>query len=308
MKDTSKTTVHYGRNASIVFFGNERLVSGLKQANTPVLDGLIKNGYKIAAIVSHQSPSRSRNNRPLEVEIIAKKFNIPLLLPEDPVQIIDSLKELNADTAVVCAYGKLIPQEIIDLFPLGVINIHPSLLPKYRGPTPIESAILDGEKETGVSLIRLTEKMDAGPIFDQLKIDLSGDETKFDIYEKLSGLGAKILLENLPAILDGSLKPKPQDDKNATYSKMLNKNDSLLNPKNTTATQAERIIRAYLGFPKTKTNLSGRDVIITKAHIETEPKSPLDIVFKDNGILHVDELIAPSGRLISGQEFLNGLH
>src|SRR5581483_9225315 len=129
------------------------------------------------------------------------------------------------EAAVLVAFGRIIPQPIIDLFPKGIINIHPSLLPKLRGPTPIETAILDGLTETGVSLMRLEAKMDAGPLYSQQKISLNGDETKLELATKLNKVGAELLINSLPAILDGSLIPKPQNNSKATYTKLITKDD-----------------------------------------------------------------------------------
>jgi methionyl-tRNA formyltransferase len=155
MTNTSKT---------ILFFGNERLVSGLSSTDAPILSGLIEQGYNVAAVISHHSESRSRKNRPLEVAAIAEAHGIPVLTPDRPADIYDELAFFHADAAVLSAYGRIVPQKIIDLFPLGIINIHPSLLPKYRGPTPIESAVVNGDKETGVSIMSLSAEMDAGPV------------------------------------------------------------------------------------------------------------------------------------------------
>jgi len=129
----------------VVFFGNERLVSGLQQTDAPILRGLIERGYDVVAIVSHHSETRSRKERELEVATIARDHGIPLLLPSKPAEILEQLITFNADIAVLAAYGRIIGQKVIDIFPLGIINIHPSLLPRYRGPTPIETALLNGD-------------------------------------------------------------------------------------------------------------------------------------------------------------------
>ena len=138
----------------VVFFGNERLVSGLKHSDTPVLKGLIAHEYDIVAIVASHTNATSRNARVLEVSEIAREHNIPLLLPNKPGDIEQELRDLNADFAILSAYGRIIPQRVIDVFgDIGIINIHPSLLPKYRGSTPIESAILSGDDIAGVSIM-----------------------------------------------------------------------------------------------------------------------------------------------------------
>lgn len=290
---------------TLLFFGNERLVSGLKTTNAPVLRALIENGYTIAAIVSHHTEGQSRSNRPLEVAEVAKEHGIPVLLPNKPAEIIDTLAGFNADAAVLVAYGRIIPQRIIDLFPKGIINIHPSLLPKYRGPTPIESAIANGDSETGVSIMQLTAGMDEGPVFAQARVPLNGTETKFDLYESLALASTKLLIDILPSVLDSSLLPTAQDSGQATYCQLLTKADSRLDPTTQTATQAERLVRAHLGFPKSKLHFGDYDIIVTKAHVTQQQLTPLDVPFQKE-YLAIDELIAPSGRVMSAEAFLRG--
>lgn len=290
---------------TLLFFGNERLVSGLKKTNAPVLRALIENSYTIAAVISHHTDGASRTNRPLEVAKIAEEHNIPVFLPNKPGEIINTLADFNAEAAILVAYGRIIPQRIIDLFPKGIINIHPSILPKYRGPTPIESAIANGDTETGVSLMQLTAGMDEGPVYAQARIPLTGVETKFDLYDTLAAKSTQLLIDSLPSILDGSLSPVTQDDSQATYCQLLTKEKGRLDPATQTAVQAERLVRAYLGFPKTKLRVGDYDIIVTKAHVSEQPASALDVPFKQ-GCLSVDELVAPSGRVVSAEAFLRG--
>lgn len=297
MANTSKT---------LLFFGNERLVSGLAKTNAPILRGLIDRGYVIKAVVSHHSDGQSRSNRSLEVADIAAAHNIPVLLPNRPTDIADQLASHNADAAILVAYGRIIPQSIIDLFPLGIINVHPSLLPKYRGPTPIESAIINGDQETGISIMQLSSDMDAGPIYGQATIPLAGTETKFDLYERVAAKSSELLFSLLPHILDGSLTPTAQDATSASYCQLLSKADGVLDLSTLTAVDADRRVRAYLGFPKTKLNLLGQDCIITKSHVEQQQKTPLDVLCRDGAFLSIDELIAPSGRRMNAASFLNG--
>lgn len=290
----------------VVFFGNERLTSGLPQTTTPILCGLIERGYDVVAIVSHYSDTRSRSNRPLEVAKVADEYSIPLLLPNRPADINDELVALGADIAVLVAYGRIIPQSIIDIFPKGIVNVHPSLLPKYRGPTPIEAPILEGDTKTGVSIMQLSSGMDSGPVYAQTTVPLAGTETKFELYDMLVTASTSLFFETFPKILDGSLQATSQDDTQATYCQLLQKEDGFLDPTQVTAKNAERKVRAYLGFPKTKLVISGQQVIVTKAHVTDQQKTPLDIQFRDGAYLSIDELIAPSGKMMSADAFLNG--
>lgn len=301
MKSMSKKTMCYGRSASIVFFGTDDF------SLIPLRD-MIGAGFNIVAVVTKPDTKSGRGQKIGQpaVKRLAIKKRIPVLQPKDLSEIADLLSNMGQAAGVVVSYGKIIPIEIINIFELGMINVHPSILPHYRGPSPIESAILNGDKHTGVTIMKLTAKMDAGPIYAQEEIKLSGKETKPELRDTLSKVGSDLLIRLLPQIMDGHIKPSPQDDTKASYSKLLTKIDGNINPKTTTATQAERMVRAYLGFPKTRTNLFDRDVIITKAHIEKTSNSPADIVFYDGSVLSIDELIAPSGRKINGREFFNG--
>lgn len=202
----------------IVFFGNERLVSGLSHTDTPVLNSLIQAGYDIVAVVAHHEGGRSRQNRELEVATVAAKYDIPVFLPNKPTEISEKLQELQAEIGVLVAYGRIVPQSVIDIFPRGIVNLHPSLLPKYRGSTPIETTVLSGDATTGITLMNLTKEMDAGGIYAQEEIALTGSENKFEVYDKLSKIGTKMLLDNLPQILDDKIQPVPQDTAEATYS------------------------------------------------------------------------------------------
>ncbi len=294
----------YPSKASLVFFGNERLATAVT-TTAPTLRALIQAGYDIKAVVSSYSQGRSRSARKLEIAAVAKKHNIPLLLPEKVSQITDDIKKFDAGAAVLVAFGQIVPTAVIDLFPIGIINIHPSLLPKYRGPTPLEQAILDGAARTGVSLMKLAPKMDAGPVFAQQELNLSSKETKQELADKLLRLGSEVLIKNLPAILDGSLRPKGQNESEATYSKLLAKEDGSVNwylP----AENIERQVRAYAGFPKSSAKIFGHDVIITKARVASGQNDG-DLVMKcQPGWLEIQELTAPSGRSMSGADFIRG--
>lgn len=299
----------------IVFFGNERLVSGLEQTNAPILNGLISRGYDIVAIVSHHGDSKSRNQRELEVAEIAHAHNIPLYLPNKPSEIIDELRALNAEAAVLVAYGRIIGQTLIDIFPKGIINIHPSLLPKYRGPTPIETVVLNGDQQTGVSIMQLTAGMDEGPVYAQAEITLDAKETKFSIYQKIEPIATDLFFDTLPRIINGSLKPTHQNDELATYSKLIQKSDAAINW-NDDAAAIEAHIRAFLAWPQSKTTLGSVEVIITKAEAinDAQAGAPGDIhidskslsITTGNGTLRVLELKPLGKKEMPIQAFLAG--
>jgi methionyl-tRNA formyltransferase len=287
---------------TIIFFGTD-------DSSLVALQGLVESSYNVVAVVT-KPDSKSGRGQVLTASSV-KKFaldhNITVWQPVKVSDINDDIKALGPDVAgVLVSYGKIIPQTTIDLFNPGIINVHPSLLPLYRGPSPIESAIENGDEQTGVSIMKLTAGMDAGPIYGQIVHKFSGHETRPELYETLFDAGTRALIKLLPTIIDGSIQPTPQDDSKAVYCKLFDKEDAWLKPNEVTAAKAERLVRAHLGFPKTKTSILDHTVIITKAHVSSEQKTPLDILCQDNNYLSIDELIAPSGRTMTARDFLNG--
>jgi methionyl-tRNA formyltransferase len=297
--------------SKIVFFGNEQLVQGLDKSTTPTFDGLVASQHQVVALVlPRQAKATSRKARPSVIAESAQSHNIEIIYAEE-VDLPQTLQKLAADIGVLVSYGKIVPQSVIDVFPNGIINIHPSLLPKYRGPTPLETAILNGDSETGVSLMSLSAKMDAGPIYAQAKIALSPSETKLTLYEKAISAGSQLLLANIDYILNGKLKPTAQDDAQATFTNLLTKADGQLDPSALTATDCERRIRAYLGFPKTRLNLLGQDIIITKAQVLDQFNGDdwNDVIKCANDTyLQIKEVISPnSGKTMPTADYLRGL-
>lgn len=292
---------------TIVFFGTDDF-------SAASLRSLLAGNFSIAAVVTKPDSKKGRGRKVQQsiVKEIAEAHNIPVWQPVRMSDISENLAALSVQlngkkpAGVLVSYGKIIPQSIIDMFEPGIINVHPSLLPAYRGPSPIETAILNGDIKTGVTIMQLSAAMDAGPIYSQTTYDLHGTETAPELEQTLSERGAAQLCQSLPAILDGSLQPNAQNDTAATYCQLLNKEDSLLNTAVLTATEAERQVRAYLAFPKTKTEVAGHTIVITKAHVVTTPETLLDITCADATYLRIDELVGPSGKTMTAAAFLNG--
>ena len=290
--------------AKLVFFGNERLATAVS-TDAPTLRALVAAGYEIKAVVSTHAEQISRQKRTLEIIDVAHAYHIPVHLPEKLSSIKNVLQKTAAEAAVLVAYGKIIPQEIIDIFPGGIINIHPSLLPKLRGSTPVETAILNGLEETGVSLMKLTAEMDAGPVYAQQTVPLSGSETKPELALKLLNEGCQLLLDHLDGILAGSLMPEPQDETAATYTRLLTKPDGHLDFSEP-AELVERKVRAFLGFPKTRAKIFNREIVITKARLAASRRDGDLVLECQPGYLEILELTAPSGRTMTGSEFIRG--
>jgi methionyl-tRNA formyltransferase len=299
-----KSKRHLPSKPKLVFFGNERLATGVS-TDAPTLRALVKAGYDIQAVVSSHTEAVSRNKRLLEIVDVAHAYHIPVLLPKKTKEIKDKLEKTGAKAAILVAYGQIIPQEVIDIFPEGIINIHPSLLPKLRGSTPVETAILNGLEQAGVSLMKLTAEMDAGPVYAQKAIPLSGQETKPELALQLLNEGGQLLVDNLEEILSGQLKPKPQDETESTYTRLLSKEDGQIDF-NEPADVIERKVRAFIEFPKTRAKIFNRDVIITKARIASGEKDGALVIKCQPGWLEIVELSAPSGRTMAGAEFVRG--
>ncbi len=290
---------------TIVFFGTDDF-------SAVSLRKLIETGFTVNTVIT-KPDSRKGRGRELQaplVKQIALEHDITVLQPSHLSEVAEHIETLNTNgvrpTGVLVSYGKIIPQSIIDLFVPGIVNVHPSLLPRYRGPSPVESAILHGDSETGVSIMQLSAKMDAGPVYKQVVVALDGTETTPELEAVLASRGAQELVAVLPSIMDGSLQPEAQNDEAATYCKLLTKDDGTLVPEKMTAIQAERQVRAFLAYPKTKVTIAGHSVIITKAHIEGVGSTALDVYCRDGQFLSIDELIGPSGRAMNAKAFVNG--
>lgn len=248
--------------SQIVFFGTEDF-------SLSTLKALVRNGYNIVAVVTKPDSKQGRGQKltPPAVKVFAEQHNIAVWQPAALIDIAENIKSLESPAGVLVSYGKIIPQLIINLFNPGIINIHPSLLPHYRGPSPVESAIVNGDVQTGVSIMQLSASMDAGPVYVQRSIDLDGNEEITQLYEILARTGIELLLSHLPSILSGTLQPTVQNNASATYCQLIKKTDGVIQWEQSAET-VERQIRAYRIWPKTRTTIGTSEVIITSAHIE----------------------------------------
>ncbi len=291
---------------NVVFFGTEEF-------SVPTLETLIASDYNVVAVVTKPDSVRGRGHT-IDSPTVAKIANqhaIKVLQPEKLSDIHDELIRIGAPIGVLVSYGKIIPQSIIDSFPKGIVNLHPSLLPYYRGPSPIETAILHGDAKTGLTIMSLVRKMDAGPIYYQETVSLSGAETKPELYEVLSHRGAALIVEKLSDILSGSLVAKPQDDTLATYCSLIDRRtDGVIDPATMTADECERRVRAYLGWPKTRLDYLDHEVIVVKARVLKDYQGdswPDVIKCQHDTYLQIVELVAPSGKKMKTAEYLRGI-
>ena len=286
---------------NIVFFGTETF-------SLSALESLVEAGYTVAAVVTKPDSAQGRGMqvKPTSVKTYALAHGLPVLQPQSLKEVEPDLSRIPDRIGVLSSYGKIIPESTLKLFERGIINIHPSLLPISRGPAPIETAIFSGAHETGVSLMRLVAKMDAGPVYAQKVIELSRDMTATSLYKICARTGSELLLKHLPAIAKNELTPTAQDESLATYTKLLNKHDGQVDPERQTATEIDRHIRAYELYPRTRLFIHGHEIIITKAHVAHPIATDLSLRCAHDTWLIVDSLIAPSGRTMSGADFQRG--
>ena len=286
----------------VLFFGNEQLAQGIK-AQTPIFDALLADErYEICALVLPQAHVR----KPFPITVKAQKHGIEIRQVQKGAELLPIIEELKPEVGILAAFGKLVPESAIYAIPAGILNIHPSLLPKYRGTTPIETALLNGDTETGVSIMRLAKEMDAGNILAQEKVQITAETTKQSLYEELSTLGAKLLLGVLPGALAKNAPETAQNDAEATFTSKLSKDLALLKPAEKAAQTLYNEVRAYAGFPKSKTILLDVPCTITAAHVADRANTELDLLCADGKYLVIDRLLPENSKEMDARSFLNG--
>jgi len=242
---------------------------GTPEFGAIILEELIKGGYPPVLVISSPDKPVGRKQilTPPPVKVVARKYGIPVEQPEriesrvprqrseakeDSKAVLAHLKfkikNLKPDLGILAAYGQIIPKDILDIPKFGFLNVHPSLLPKYRGPSPIQFTILNGEKKSGVTIILMNEKIDHGPIISQKSLEIKEQETAETLHDKLAQLGAYLLLETIPKWVKGLIKPKEQDDAQATFTKILFREDGKIDWKKPVEL-LEREIRAFYPWP-----------------------------------------------------------
>jgi len=239
-------------NVKIIFFGTSEFGS-------VVLGKLVQAGYKPVLVVTTPDKPAGRNLKLISppVKILAEQYSLPVAQPEKLGLAKFDLQNLakpslEPDLFVVASYGEILPREVLDIPKKGTLNVHPSLLPQYRGPSPVHTAILNGDRNTGVTIMLLDEKMDHGPILAQQEFPIS-NETFPLLRDKLAELGADLLMKTIPAWVAGSIKAVVQDDSKATYTKIFAKEDGKIDW-NKSAEEVERQIRAFTPWPGTFTS------------------------------------------------------
>ena len=251
----------------IVFFG-----SPAEAAES--LESLIAEGHDIAAVYSQpdRKSGRGRKKTATPVKSFAMQSHLPVVTPKDlrnNVEEIERLTDLKADAFVVVAYGRILPAEILQVPQMGVVNIHPSLLPKYRGPSPVVTAILEGDNTVGVTIMLLDEGMDTGPILaHSTPMQLSGTEKGAELQDALFKEGASMLPDVLKGLQEGTLAAEPQDDTKASVTRLIDRSDGEIDWASP-AERIDRMIRAYDPWPGTFTSWNGKGLKVLDAQISS---------------------------------------
>lgn len=301
----------------IVFFGTSDFA-------VPALKSLLNFGYEVAAVVtqSEKPVGRQRIIIPSPVKKAALENHVLVLEPHNlrkDDKAFEEFKGLNPDICIVAAYGKIIPPQYLEVPKYGFINIHPSLLPKYRGPSPVQAAILNDEMETGVSIMLVDEQMDHGPLLENRKWKIESGKYYREIEKELAEEGAELLLETLPKYISGELKPKEQNHDQATFTKLLKRSDGRIDW-NRTAEEIYNQIRALSLEPGTWTTWKSKILNISTCEVENistsqvEDHKPGKVVKVNNSIavatkkcyLILKQIQLEGGKEMDAKLFLNG--
>lgn len=305
----------------IIFFGTSDFA-------VPALEDLARAGnrrggasYEIVAVITNpdEPAGRKKALAPPPIKIAAQKIGVTVLQPEkirNNPEIIQTLNGLGPQIGVVAAYGKIIPLEIINLPKFGTLNIHPSLLPKYRGPSPIQSSILNGEKTTGVTIIKIDEEADHGPILAQGEYAAEGLSYQ-ELHNKLARQGADLLVKTLEGYLEGNIQPRAQDHAQATFTKIIKTEDAEIKTSDSGVVSRNKVLAfnpnpgafTYLDHKGQKIRLK----ILEAQFIQNKNGETGSTIFNnmpalgfDDGVLILKKVQPAGGKPVCGEEFLRG--
>lgn len=244
---------------------------GTPDFSVPTLEKLIESKHEVALVVTQPDRPKGRSGKPAfsPVKECALAHDIKVSQPErvrGNEEFINELREINPDAIIVIAYGQILPKEVIEMPKYGCINIHASILPKYRGAAPIQWAVIDGLKETGVTIMAMDEGLDTGDILEVGKVELEKEETGGSLFDKLSFMGGPLLLETLDKFEEGTINRIKQNDEESTYAKKLSKQTGEIDFNNE-AQVIERLVRGLNPWPSAYTHMNGKLLKIWKSEV-----------------------------------------
>ncbi len=282
----------------------------------PTMQAVVAAEEVVAVVTQPDRPrGRGREVAPPPVKARALDLGLPIMQPErvkDPL-FLSQLAELRPELIVVAAFGQILPPAILDLPPLGCVNVHPSLLPQYRGAAPFQRAIIKGESKTGVSIYRMDQGMDTGPLLLTREVEIAEAETAEELGQRLAEVGGELVQEVIKGLKAGTLKPTPQDEKGASYAPLFKKADGLI-PWQEAADQIRNRIRGMVPWPVAYTMWRGKMLKIYKGRIGGGSGFPSEIISLDSGIevacgtgsIVIEELQIQGGKRIGWKEFCRG--
>ncbi|MCK7579106.1 MAG: methionyl-tRNA formyltransferase [Chromatiales bacterium] len=302
------------------------LFAGTPDFAVPCLAALLDAGHEVIGVYTQpdRPAGRGRKLQMSPVKALALDRGLAVYQPEslkrDP-EAVEQLRALGADLMVVVAYGLLLPVSVLEAPRLGCVNVHASLLPRWRGAAPIQRAILAGDAETGVCIMRMEAGLDTGPVYHRVATPIERHETGGTLHDRLAELGARALVEALPGIAEGSPAPEPQDDALATYAHKLSKDEATIDW-SAPADAIERQVRAFDPWPVAQTTLEGATLRIWSAEAESESNAgnsaaPGTVVGADragirvaagSGTLRITRLQPAGKKPMSAADYLNARH
>ncbi|MCR5255087.1 MAG: methionyl-tRNA formyltransferase [Acetatifactor sp.] len=297
----------------IVFMGTPDFAAG-------ALKSLIEAGYEITAVVTQPDKAKGRSDKPVftPVKEVALACNIPVMQPVKikTAEAIEELKKYEADVYVVAAFGQILSKEILDIPRLGCLNIHASLLPKYRGASPIQNVIINGEEKTGVTIMQMNEGLDTGDMLYTKDVKIEDDDTFETLHDKLMVLGGEAITEMLPLLEEGRITPVKQDDSLSCYAPLIKKSMGQIDFSKS-AVELDRLIRGLNPWPSAYTSYNGKQLKIWKAKpVDCPKKKAGEVVAVDKnsitvscgeGGLMITELQLEGKKRMAAHDFLLGV-
>ncbi len=298
------------------------LFMGTPDFAASTLNKLIQSEHEVIGVITQPDKAKGRGKEMSfpPVKELALEYNLTVYQPvkvREP-EFVQQIRDMAPEVIVVAAFGQLLPKELLDIPPRGCINVHASLLPKYRGASPIQNAIIDGEAETGVTIMYMDVKLDTGDMILKDKVDITKEDTAGTLHDKLAVLGADLLLEALKKIEDGTSERMRQDDSQATHVKTLDKEMGQIDF-SLPAIRIERLIRGLNPWPSAYTRLDGKTLKLWRAEVEdndttVEPGTILEIrkdsivVTTGDKLLLIKELQLEGKKRLPADAFLRGYH
>ena len=291
---------------------------GTPEFAIPCLERLINSNDEVIGVFTQPDKPKGRGYKLQQppIKVLALKNKIEVFQPNSlkSSESFNIMNKLSPDLIIVVAYGKILPKEILKLPRYGCINVHASILPKYRGAAPIQWSIINGEKTTGVTTMYMSEGLDTGDMLKKAEINISQNETAGQLHDKLSQMGADLLLETINDLKNNKLKPEKQNDNESSYAPMLTQENSIINWEDN-AENVHNFIRGLNPWPVAKTTLNGKKLKIYSSSIlkccdclpgEIVSLSPFIVGCKDNTAIAIDELQLEGKKRMSSRDFLNG--